>query len=404
MLKPDLDYMIKIRRELHMYPEIDFDLPRTVALIKRELTDMGIPHTDKYGKGSVVGYINPSNSNFTIGVRADIDALKITEQTGVEYTSRNEGLMHACGHDAHAAVLLGTAKMLKTIENQLGCRVKLVFQPSEEGIKSGAAMMIENGVLNDVDIMLALHVEGKIPCGKLGVCPGYAQASSRHFKVEIEGKSAHAASPHTGIDALAIAFRMYSAIQLIVSREIDPKDQYLCSIGKLDAGTTQNVVADHALMLGTIRAYKDEVSKYIFDRICKIGDSLSNETGAKITAVGPVKSKCVYNNPALSEIVLTSLVNVVGEDNIVPVLPRMGSEDFSHFGTNVPAVLFRLGTQNIDKGIDSVVHNSDFNIDEDSLAFGASAFAQFVIDNQNGLDMEKLYNSDERENIKFIHR
>ena len=233
MINIDKDYIIKLRREIHEYPEIDFDLPKTVAVVKRELKALDIPCTEKYGKGSVVGCINPHKKGFAIGIRADMDALKIYEKNDVPYRSKIDGLMHACGHDAHTAILLGAAKALKEMENSLNCRVKLLFQPSEEGIKSGAVMMIENGVLDDIDIIIGLHVNGKLPSGKLGVCPRHSQASSRHFKIEIKGKSAHAASPHTGIDAIAIAFRMYSALQFVVSREVDPREQYLCSIGKL---------------------------------------------------------------------------------------------------------------------------------------------------------------------------
>ena len=271
MINIDKDYIIKLRREIHEYPEIDFELPKTVAVVKRELKALGIPCTEKYGKGSVVGCINPQKKGFTIGIRADMDALKIYEKNDVPYRSKIDGLMHACGHDAHTAILLGAAKALKEMENSLNCRVKLLFQPSEEGIKSGAVMMIENGVLDDIDIIIGLHVNGKLSSGKLGVCPRHSQASSRHFKIEIKGKSAHAASPHTGIDAIAIAFRMYSALQLVVSREVDPREQYLCSIGKIEAGTAQNIVADRAVMWGTLRTYNMNINSYIFERIknCK---------------------------------------------------------------------------------------------------------------------------------------
>ena len=250
------DYVIGLRREIHMYPEVDFDLPKTVALVERELEAMGIPYTEKYGKGSVVGYINPEKQGFTIAIRADMDALRILERGDEPYCSRHEGMMHACGHDAHTAVLLGAAKVLKSIEGELNCRVKLLFQPSEEGVESGAAMMIKNGVLDDVDVIIGEHVTNAIESGTLGVCPKESQSTSRHFKIEIDGKSAHVAQAHTGIDALAVAFRVYNDIQLVLTREVSPLERCLCSIGALQAGTTHNVVADHALMAGTIRTFK----------------------------------------------------------------------------------------------------------------------------------------------------
>lgn len=399
MIKIDNEYMVKIRREIHEYPEIDFDLPKTVALVKRELESMKIPYTEEYGKGSVVGYINPKKENFTIGIRADMDALKITEKNDVSYCSKIDGLMHACGHDAHTAILLGTAKYLKSIENEINCRIKLLFQPSEEGIKSGAVMMIEHGVLDDVDIITGLHVGTVGESGKLSLCPKHSQASSRHFKIEISGKSAHAASPNNGIDAIAVAFRMYSAIQLVATREVDPKERYLCSIGKIEAGTAQNIVADKAVMWGTMRTYNMNVNEYIFERINKIAKCLSEETGAEISVTGPIKSYCVYNNPYLSELMFSSFEKVVGKENVFVAEPQMGSEDFSRFGAIVPAVFFSLGTKNVEKGITRSVHNDDFNIDEDAMEYGAKAFVQFVLDNQNGVDMKKVISSDDRDDV-----
>lgn len=395
MFNIDKDYVIKLRREIHMYPEIDFDLPKTVALVKRELDSMGIPYTEGYGTGSVVGYINPEKSGFTIGLRADMDALKITENTNLPFASKHEGLMHACGHDAHTAILLGAAKALKEMESELNCRIKLLFQPSEEGIKSGAIMMVENGALDDVDIVAGLHVS-QIETGKIGICSGAFMASSRHFKIEIFGKSAHATTPHKGKDALAAAIRMYNAIQLIISREVPPLEPCLCSINKFEAGTAQNIVADHALMLGTMRTFNMDLSEFMFDRINKIAKSLSEELGIKIEVTGPVKSVCTYNNPYLSELLHSSAVKVVGEENVVKTGLRLGSEDFSRMAEKRPGIFFILGTGNDAKGINKPAHNGKFDIDEDALETGSKIFVQFVIDNHNGVDIEKVKKSDDR--------
>ena len=394
------DYVINLRREIHMYPEVDFDLPTTVAVVKRELDAIGITYTEEYGKGSVVGYINPEKEGFTIALRADMDALRLQERLDLPYRSKNDGYMHACGHDAHTAMLLGAAKILKGMEKDLNCRVKLLFQPSEEGVKSGAVMMIENGVLQDVDVIIGQHVTNSLEAGVVGVCPGESQASSRHFKIEIFGKSAHAAHSNTGIDALAVAVRMYSAIQLILSREISPLERYLCSIGTLKAGTTHNNVADHAVMTGTIRTFNTQLSGFIFERIEKIAKSLSDETGANITVEGPLKSVCVYNNPYLSELLLDTAKKAVGEENAVGFNMSMGSEDFSRFGEIVPAVFFRLGTGSKEKGITAGLHHSDFNISEDALIIGVETMTRFVIENQNGIDREKMIKADTRNIIR----
>ena len=390
------EYVIGLRREIHMYPEVDFDLLRTVALVKRELEAMGIPYTEQYGQGSVVGYINPEKKGFTLGIRADMDALRLQERIDVPYRSRNDGFMHACGHDAHTAMLLGVAKVLKQMEQDLDCRVKLLFQPSEEGVKSGSVMMIEHGVLDDVDVIIGQHVTNSLDVGVLGVCPGESQACSRHFKVEVFGKSAHAAQSHTGIDALAIAVRMYNAIQLVLSREVAPLERYLCSIGTLNAGTTHNNVADHAVMTGTIRTFNTQVSEFIFNRMQQIAQGLETETGAKITVYGPLKSVCVYNNPYLSELVMDSMRKVVGDERTVYFPMGMGSEDFSRYGEVIPAVFFRLGTRDVQKGITAAAHHDDFDIGEDAMILGVKAMVQFVADNQNGIDKDKMAKADTR--------
>lgn len=396
MINIDNDYIVKLRREIHMYPEVDYDLPKTIAVVKRELDAMDVPYTEKYGQGSLAGYINPDKTNFTIGIRADMDALRMTEANDCEYRSRHEGMMHACGHDAHTAILIATAKALKEMEGELACRVKLIFQPSEEGVTSGAIMMIENGVLDDVDIMLGLHVGTTIDTGKLGVCPGVSSASSRHFKIEVGGKSIHATTYHKGIDALAIAVKMYDGIQSIFANEVNPKERVVCRVTKLHSGTAQNIVPDYALMQGTIRTLNVPVSEHIHDRIQKLAKSLSDLYETEIKVHAPLKSTCVYNNPYLSELMMNSMEKVVGKENVVRVEFGMGSEDFSRFTDIVPSVFFRLGIRNEAKGINQLAHQVDFKLDEDALFFGAQSFVQFVLDNQNGVDMEKAKASDER--------
>lgn len=399
MINIDNDYIVKLRREIHMYPEVDYDLPKTTAVVKRELDAIGVPYTEKYGKGSVVGYINPDKTKFTIGIRADMDALRMTEANDCEYRSRHEGMMHACGHDAHTAILIATAKALKEMEGELACRVKLIFQPSEEGVTSGAIMMIENGVLEDVDMMMGLHVGTTLDAGKLGVCPGVSSASSRHFKIEVGGKSIHATTYHKGIDALAIAVKMYDGIQSIFANEVNPKERVVCRVTKLHSGTAQNIVPDYALMQGTIRTLNVPVSEYIHDRIQKLAKSLSDLYGVEIKVHAPLKSTCVYNNPYLSELMMNSMEKVVGKENVVRVEFGMGSEDFSRFTDIVPSVFFRLGIRNESKGINQLAHQVDFKLDEDALIFGAQNFVQFVVDNQNGIDMETAKKADDRNNI-----
>lgn len=401
MINIDEEYIIRLRREIHMYPEVDYDLPKTVALVKRELDSIGIPYTEKYGKGSVVGYINPDKTDFTIGIRADMDALNMHEENDIEYRSRHEGMMHACGHDAHTAILLGAAKALKEMEDSLNCRVKLVFQPSEEGVTSGAVMMIENGVMDDIDIMTGLHLGTNLEVGTLGVCPGISSATSRHFKIEIHGKSTHATTYHKGIDALAIAVRMYNAFQMLANREIDPEKEVVFSICKLNCGTAQNIVPDYALMQGTIRTFDVPLSEFIYERMKKIADNLADEYGVEIKLHAPLKSVCVYNDHYLSQLMMESMKKVVGENNVHLVEKGLGSEDFSRFTEKAPSVFFRVGVRNTQKGILPVAHHVDYMIDEDALQYGAENFVQFVLDNQNGVDFNKLDEPWKTANKKF---
>ena len=394
----DKDYIISLRREIHEYPEIGFDLPKTIAVVKRELDMLGIAYTEEYGKSSVVATINPDKNAFTIGIRADMDALLIEEKTNLPYKSKNKGHMHACGHDAHTAMLLGTAKALKAMEDKINCRVKFLFQPSEEGKQSGAKLMVADGIMDDIDVIIGQHIENWLDAGTVGVCKGASMASSRTVKIEFFGKTAHATLPHSGVDALAAAVKTYNDIQFMLTREMDPFDRYVCSVGKLSAGTTQNVIADYAEMLISVRAYKSEVDEHIAKRIEQIAKNAADELGAKLKIDSDLKCHVVYNNPYISELLLSSAAKVVGADNIAEMPIKMSSEDFSHYLTKKPGVFMRLGTRNAKKGCTTLPHNNDFLIDEDTFVLGSDTCVQFVLDNMNGIDMKKVEKSDERNN------
>ena len=392
----DKEYIINLRREIHEYPEIGFELPKTIAVVKRELDSQGIEYTEKYGESSVVGIINPDKKQFTIGIRADMDALLIEEKTDLSFKSKIKGQMHACGHDAHTAMLLGTAKALKAMENKISCRVLLVFQPSEEGIRSGAQELVKGGLMDEIDVIIGLHIENWLPSGSIGVCSGSSMASSRSFRVDFCGAAAHATLPHSGVDALAAAVRTYNNIQYMLGREINPFAKYVCSVGKLSGGTSQNVIADHAYMLGTIRTFDMELDSFLIRRIEEIAHNTAKEVGATANLDTSLKAFVVYNNPYLSDLVLNSAAKIVGDGNIVKMPEKLSSEDFSQYLTKKPGVFIRLGTRNEEKGCTTLPHNNDFLIDEDAFVKGSDTCIQFVLDNMNGIDMEKTYSSDER--------
>jgi len=394
----DKDYIISLRHEIHQYPEIGFDLPKTISLVKRELENLGIEYTEKYGESSVVGIINPDKTDFTIGIRADMDALLIEEKTDLDFKSKIKGQMHACGHDAHTAMLLGTAKALKSMEDKISCRVMLVFQPSEEGIRSGAAELVSGGLMNDIDVIIGMHIENWLDSGKIGVCAGSSMASSRNFRIDFYGRTAHATLPQSGADALAAAVRTYNNIQYMLGREIDPFSKYVCSIGKLSGGTSQNIIADHAYMLGTVRTFDMELDAFLIRRIEEIANNAASEIGAKAVLDTSLKAYVVYNNPYISDLVLQAGEKIVGEENIANMPEKLSSEDFSQYLTKKPGVFLRLGTRNPEKGCVTLPHNNDFLIDEDAFVFGSDTCVQFVLDNMNGIDMEKAEKSDERKN------
>ena len=360
-----------------MYPS---SLRRSIS---STLSSRADPYTEQYGEGSVVGIINP-NGKYTIALRADMDALPIYEVNDLPYCSKHHGNMHACGHDAHTAMLLAAAKALKSMENDLSCKVKLLFQPSEEGRVSGASMMVKRGVLDDVDIIIGQHVDGALDVGTAAVCVGPTMASSHNYKLEFFGKTAHATMPHTGADALAAAITAYQAMHTMLNREVDPFAQYVCSINTLNAGTTQNVVPDHAVMLGTLRTYDMEVDRFIMRRIKEICQNAANGTNVTFSCEDSVKATVVNNDPALCEKWLSTATATLGEHNVSVIPPQMASEDFSRFQDVRPGVLFRVGTRNEAKGLTALLHNPDYNIDEDSLLVGSRLLAQFVIDHQNG--------------------
>ncbi len=374
----DSESIVRLRRALHRYPEIGFDLPRTAALVQRELDALGIAWTDRYAPCSVVGSIG--QGTYTLAIRADMDALPIHERNEVPYRSEIDGAMHACGHDAHTAMLLGTARALKSVEDELKIRVKFIFQPSEEGAESGARVMVENGVMEDVDAIIGLHVENRLDAGCIGVCPGASMAASNPVTIEFSGRSAHATLPQSGHDALAMAVKTYMGIQLMLTREIDPFARYVCSVGQLHAGRAVNVVPDQAWMKLSLRAFDDELLDFIVKRITKIAEHAADELGGEVRVTSTRKAYPVVNDPDIRRDVLDAARAVVGDDGIVDMPVKMSSEDFSFYLREKPGVFFRLGTRNPDKGCVTFPHNDDFMIDEDALAVGSRVCVRFALD------------------------
>ncbi|MBR0139996.1 MAG: amidohydrolase [Firmicutes bacterium] len=376
----DEDFIVALRREIHEYPETGFDLPKTLAAVKRELDAMGVPYTEKFGRSGVVAVINPGFSGHTVGIRADMDALPVEEKVDLPFRSKVPGKMHACGHDAHTAILLGTARALKRAEGELKCRVKLIFQPSEEGEESGACAMVEDGVMDDIDEIIALHTEYSVPTGKIGVFAGPYMAACHPYTIEFHGKSSHATLPQNGRDALAMAVKAYNDIYLMKCRELDPFSQHVLSISSIQAGTAHNVIAQYAKMLISFRFYDMETHDKIDGRIKQICRNAAEELGGSVEFTDRISAYAVINDIGIAEKVRSAAAKVVGSENVIQVPQKLSSEDFSHYLRKKPGVMFRLGIGNEEKGSVEAPHTSKFRVDEDALILGAKTFVQYVLD------------------------
>ncbi|NLZ66526.1 MAG: amidohydrolase [Clostridiaceae bacterium] len=382
----DQAYIISLRREFHEHPEVGFDLPNTLDVVRRELTDLEVTFTEEYGRSAIVAYINRGYCGVTIGLRADMDALPLTERTGLPFSSKIEGRMHACGHDAHTAMLLGTAKALKSVEKQLACTVALIFQPSEEGPLSGAELMVRDGLMKEIDFIIALHVENLIESGRVGISPGVALAGCLPIELKFFGKTAHATMAHSGVNALAMAVNTYVAIQNMMSTQMNPLTKYVCSIGVLESGTTHNVIPDHATMKISLRTFDQETEQFFSTRIRQIAENAAAQQGGRVEMHEGFRALPVVNDPVVSAAVVRAAEKIIGKDHVVEVPVKLGSEDFSCYIHEKPGAFVRLGTRNKDKGCVTLPHNNDFLIDEDALSIGSKVCVQFVLDNMHGLD------------------
>lgn len=376
-IAPDKEYIINVRRELHRVPEVGFDLPKTLAIIKRELDSMNIPYTDRYGKSSLVATLAGGRGK-VIALRADIDALPVKEETGLTYASEHEGMMHACGHDTHAAMLLGTAKMLKAVEDELPCEVRLFFQAAEEYAPGGAKLMCEDGVMDGVDAIIGAHIDPDYPLGVIALNYGAMSASSHGFFLDLYGKSCHVSTPQKGVDAIAMACRVFNDIQIMRARELDPKQPVVIGIGEFHGGNANNVVCDHVHMHGTIRATSNDVDEYIFRRIGEIADSVSRDMGGSYEISTTKHYPSIKNTPEVAKAVVSAANAVLGEgkcnDNKECM---MGGEDFAFYLLHGKGAFFHIGARS-DKYTFAPFHNGKFVVDEDALTVGPEIFFEFV--------------------------
>ena len=378
-------YVIKARRQLHMYPEIGFDLERTLAFLRAELENMGVEYTEKYGKSSIVATINPEKTNFTIGIRADTDALPIQEENDIPFKSKLDGQMHACGHDSHTAMALDACRRLNEMKDKINCRVKFIFQAAEEYPPSGARLMAADGVMNDIDAIIALHVDTDRKVGEIAIRKGARNATSDGFYLEFYGKTAHAASQEKGIDAIMMAVKAYTEIEFMIAKEIKAKDPIIFNVGSIHGGVANNIICDKCTMFCTLRTQKQENADYILGKIKKIIASIAEISGGKAKFVESKHYPIVINNEIVADKIIEAASKIIGKENIKERAQGMGGEDFSYFALEKPGCMFELGVQNEALGYTVGVHNGKFMLDEDALKIGSDIFVQFVSDNAEGI-------------------
>ena len=384
----DQEMMVRLRRELHMHPELGWDLDHTTALVRAELDKIGIPYEfEKYGRNTIVATINPDITSFTIGIRADMDALPILEENRDKpYRSKIDGKMHACGHDTHTAMLVGACKTLWGIRDQLKCRVKLLFQPSEEGRPSGANVMCQHGVMDDIDCIIMCHVNCNDPVHRPSCCFGTTNSASNRFKVITKGRSVHVASPHRGIDALAMAVKIYDGIQYMISREVDPFDTCVFAVCTMHAGTTISTNADYCEMAGSIRCLKEKTMEWAKERLEKLVRTVCEDMrGEYEIDFGDGHLPPAVNSRAMYDGFIKSCEKVGGKGFCLPLEPSPGAEDFAYYEKKKPGLLFGLGMRNDEKGFNKPAHTKDWDVDEDAMETGVRLFTQFMLDHMEGV-------------------
>ena len=371
------DRLVRVRRTLHQHPELSGRETNTALTISNFLENLEIPHYFNTAKNGVVADL-PGPPNIPgVVLRADIDALPIQEETGLEFSSIHSGVMHACGHDGHTAMVLGAAAMLQQ-EATLPAPVRLIFQPAEE-TAMGAVTMIDEGALNNAGLIFGGHLDRHYPTGTIVVTEGSVNASTDTFIIEIIGQGAHGARPHESIDAVVVASLMVMALQTIVSREVDPAHPSVISVGLLQAGTASNVIAGTAKLEGTIRAQDSTVRSHLQTSIKRIAESIAQLHGAKINVALKLGTAQVINTPEMAHIAQEAATQAIGKENVLPLRTvNMGGEDFSYYLEKIPGAYVRFGGQ-ISGRENYPAHSSRFDFDEKALAVGALYYYQIAL-------------------------
>lgn len=377
--------VIADRRHLHQHPELAFEEHETARFVTERLQALGVEDIRTgVGRTGVTALIRGTGSGpggKVALLRADMDALPIDEENDVDYRSTTGGKMHACGHDAHTAMLLGSARVLMGIRDQFAGTVKLLFQPAEEVPPGGAIEMIEDGALEDphVDAVFGLHVAAELPAGQIGVKPGVASAGSDRFRLTIKGKGGHAARPNVAIDPVVVGAHIVTALQTLVSRETDPTRAAVVTVGSIVSGEAFNVIPDTAEIKGTVRTLDPEVRELMAKRLPEVAEAVGRSMRAEVDVWYFQGYPSMVNDEEMTEIVREAATAVVGAENVVDTPVGMGGEDFARFLEQRPGSFFRVGTQNADRNIVFGHHHPRFDIEEEGMAAGIATTVETVL-------------------------
>lgn len=373
------DQIIEWRRDIHMNPELGFEETRTAKMVAENLRNMGIETEVGVGITGVVGRIGDGKGP-KIGIRADMDALPIQEANDVAYKSKVAGKMHACGHDAHTAILMGVAQMLNNTKGLPSGEIRLLFQPSEEKwdeeLKSGATRMIDDSALEDLDAVIALHVSSQLKSGQVSIGEGNMLAAVDSFSAVIKGEGCHGASPHTGVDPIWIQAQIVNAIQAIRSRRLNPIAPSVITIGAIHGGTATNVIPHEVRMIGTIRSYSEEIRDQQHAELEK-AFALTRAFGGDYELTIERGYPALYNDPEVAQLIRTVGIEAIGEDQLPPAEPGMGAEDFAYMTQKAPGAMFFLGAK-LDE-VNRPHHSPIFDIDEKALHIGAAVLAETAV-------------------------
>jgi len=369
--------LIAWRRDFHMHPELAFDEHRTAGIVAEHLERLGYGVQTGVAKTGVIGLLEGARPGPVVMFRFDMDALPVAEETGAEYASRTPGRMHACGHDGHVAMGMGLAELLLSSRDQMAGTVKLVFQPAEEG-GNGAEAMVREGALENPrpDIFLATHVWIEKPLGTVDVTAGPVMAAAEKFTCTIYGRGGHGALPHQAVDPIIAAAQAVTALQTVVSRNVNPLDTAVVTVGSIHGGDAFNVIPPQVELSGTIRTYEPSTRETVLRRVREVIAGVTAACGANAELAITPLTPAVINDSEVTEVVRRAAEAVVGAERVTSGERTMGSEDAAFFMEKVPGCYFFLGAANPEKGLTAPHHNPRFDFDEEALVLGLAILAQ----------------------------